>query len=53
MNIGAENVPQRYVLKWKKVDIAIKPRGRMTWELKSTIYSSKRSVLKSKQVLVL
>lgn len=53
MNLGSENVPQKYVLKWEKVDIAIKPRGKMAWEIIGTIYSSKeRQGLENKQVLI-
>lgn len=34
------------VLKWRKVDIAIKPREKMAWEIISTIYGSKQRVRK-------
>lgn len=41
-------------LKWKKVDIVIKSRGKMAWEIIGTIYSSKRKEeLENKQVLIL
>lgn len=53
MNLGSENVLQKHVLKWEKVDLAIKPRGKLAWKIIDTIYSSeRRQGLENKQVLI-